>query len=824
MTRKAVAAPLPAADDAAGRVVLRDGSVATLRPSRREDAAGLKRFFHDLSPESRHRRFFTLAEPDDTLIERLCHSTDPARDLTLLAIRIVNGESRPVAVGSYFGESADSAEVAFAVDDRFHGRGLGTVLLERLAASAIAHGFRRFEATTLAENAAMLEVFRESGFEIRARPQSGTIEVRLSLDPTAEAIASEDRRNAQATVASMRPVLEPRAIAIVGASRDAGSLGRRVFAALRSGGYQGAIYPINPQATEIDGVACYPNVRDAPAGIDLAVVTVPRAAVLDVADDCAAAGVKGLLVITAGFAERGDDDGRALQQQLVEKVRAHGMRMIGPNGMGVMNARDGVRMNASFSPIMPAAGHVALSSQSGTLGVAILELATQRGVGFSTVVSVGNKADVSGNDLLQYWEADEDTAVILLYLESFGNPRRFARLARRIGRKKPIVAIKAGRTAAGSRAASNRTAALAASDAAVDAMFRQSGVIRADTIDEMFDVAACLEAQPLPCGRRVAIVTNAGGPGILAIDACEAAGLTSVRDPVDMGPAAAPDDFQHAVEAALSAPDSDALIIIYMPVDPGGSAATLSAIREGIVAGRRAGAVAKPIVACLMASAGPPLPLVAGAERVPAYSFPENAARALGKAAAYSEWRDKMPGLMWTFDDIHADEARTVCRDALASRGGGWLSGDEVRAVLGAYGLPLAADDMESALVQSMIGDGIETMIGAADDPLFGLVVAFGLAGIHGEVFGDVGFRIGPLTDVDAEELLRDIRGLPLLTGHRGRPAADLDGLRELLLRVSRLAVEISEIGELDLNPVVALPPGQGCRIVDARVRVRRRG
>ncbi len=900
--------PLPAGDDTAERVVLRDGSVATLRPSRNDDAPALKQFFHDLSPESRRRRFFTLSEPPDTVIGRLCDSSDPARALTLLAIRTVDGDARPVAVGSYLAESPAVAEVAFAVDDRFHGRGLATVLLERLAASAIAHDFRRFEATTLAENTAMLEVFRESGFEVRARSESGTIAVRLSLDATAETVASGDRRNALATVASIRPMLEPQAVAVVGASRDPGSIGRRVFDALRSSGFRGPVYPINPHAADLGQVPCYANVREAPPGIDLAVVAVPRQAVLSVVDDCAAAGVKGLLVITAGFAEIGDD-GRALQQQLVEKVRGYGMRMVGPNCMGLLNARSDVRLNASFSPIMPSPGRVALSSQSGALGIAILRLAAARGVGLSAFVSVGNKADVSGNDLLQYWEADPHTSVILLYLESFGNPRRFARLARRIGRQKPIVAIKAGRTDAGSRAAGSHTAALAASDTAVGAMFRQSGVIRADTIDEMFDVAACLEAQPLPRGRRVAIVTNAGGPGILAVDACDAAGLVvpqfteatraaltaflppeaSVANPVDLVASAGPAEFRRAIAATLASDDADALIIIHTPVDPASSDAILGGIRDGIRAGRGAGGTDATIVACLMASSGAPVPLELGAERVPVYAFPENAARALARAAAYSEWRAKDPGLFWTFEDIHLDVARGICRGALAARGDGWLTGDEVRALLGAFALPLApgtiartadeaaalahvigfpvvaklsaraiphktdlgavrlnltsdddvrrafadimavartiaaADQIEGVLVQSMIAGGIETIVGVADDPLFGPVVAFGLGGVNVEVIGDVRFRIAPLTDTDADDLLHEIRGLPLLQGYRGHPPADLDALRELLLRVSRLATEVPEIGELDLNPVIALAPGLGCRIVDARVKVRQR-
>ena len=898
--------PLPAGDDAAERVVLRDGSVATLRPSRAGDAAALKQFFRSLSPESRRRRFFTPSEPSDALIDRLCDSSDPARALTLLAIRIVDGEARPVAVGSYLSEGPTVAEVAFAVDDRFHGRGLGTVLLERLAASAIAHGFRRFEATTLAENAAMLEVFRESGFEVRSRPESGTIAVRLSLDATAETVASEDRRNALATVASIKPLLEPQAVAVVGASRTTGGIGRRVFEALRTSGYRGPIYPINPHAADLDGVPCYANVREAPPGIDLAVVAVPRQSVPGVIADCAAAAVKALVVITAGFAETGGE-GRALQQQLVETVRGYGMRMVGPNCMGVLNAGAGVRLNASFSPIMPPPGHVALSSQSGALGIAILRLAEARGIGLSTFVSVGNKADVSGNDLLQYWEADANTSVILLYLESFGNPRRFARLARRIGRQKPIIAIKAGRTRAGSRAAGSHTAALAASDAAVDAMFRQAGVIRAGTIDEMFDIAACLEAQPLPRGRRVAIVTNAGGPGILAVDACEAAGLivapfsaptraalsaflppeASVANPVDLVASAGPHDFRRAIETTLASGDADALMILHTPVDPACSEATLAAIRDGIRAAREAGATGTTIAACLMAGSGTLAPLEVGAERVPAYAFPENAARALASAAAYAAWRARDPGLFWTFEDIHVDEARNVCRRALERRGEGWLTGDEVRELLGAFALPLApgatvhsaeeaaalaqvigfpvaaklsaraiahksdvgavrlnltsdlavrraftdimasartlaaGDQIEGVLVQSMVSGGIETMVGVADDPLFGPVVAFGLGGVNVEVLGDVRFRIAPLTDGDAAELLREIRGLPLLQGYRGRPPADLDALRDLLLRVSRLATEVPEIAELDLNPVIALAPGLGCRIVDARVKVR---
>jgi acyl-CoA synthetase (NDP forming) len=425
----------------------------------------------------------------------------------------------------------------------------------------------------LADNHAVLEVFRDSGFEIRSKSSAGCVDVQLSLAPSDESATAAERRDHQATVASLRPILAPRSVAIIGASRTPTHLSRRILDAIVSGGFGGPIYPINPFATEIGRLRCYRSVRDAPSGVDLAIIAVPADRGLAVVEECGAAGVKAVVVITAGFAELGPP-GRTLQDHLVEKVRAFGMRLVGPNCMGVLNTDPGVRLNASFAQRLPPAGRVALASQSGGLGLAILALAAEREIGLSTFVSLGNKADVSGNDLLQYGEEDPKTSVILLYLESFGNPRRFARLARRIGRTKPIVVVKAGRTTAGTRAAGSRhTAGLAASEAAVQALFRQSGVIRADTIDEMFDIAACLDTQPLPRGSRVAIITNAGGPGILAVDACEAAHLVasdfseatrarladclppaaSLGNPIDMVASAGATEYRRAIEVALTA-------------------------------------------------------------------------------------------------------------------------------------------------------------------------------------------------------------------------------------------------------------------------------
>jgi len=914
-----VTPPQPAGDLIdSPRLVLRDGTVASVRASTHADRDAIRRFFHELSPESRRNRFFTASEPPDAVIDRMADSTSPARALTLLVHRLLSDDLRPVAVASYMAVNERVAEVAFAVSDGFQGRGVSTALLERLAVSAARQGFQRFQASTFADNHAMLEVFRDSGYEIRSKTGAGVVDLQLSLTMSAEGVRSSEERDRVAAAASLAPMLEPSAVAVIGASRDTGAIGRRVFDALRAGGFHGPVYPVNPGAPEIDGVPCLPSARELPAGTDLAVVAVPAALVLGVVDDCAAAGVKSLVVISAGFAEAGDA-GRALQRELVERVRNHGMRMVGPNCMGLLNATAKFRLNASFSPMMPAPGRVSLLSQSGALGIAIIDLALERGVGLSTFVSVGNKADVSGNDLLQYWERDPDTDVMLLYLESFGNPRRFARLARRIGRSKPIVAVKAGRTIAGLRAASSHTAALAASDVAVNALFLQSGVIRADTIDEMFDIAACLESQPLPAGARVGIVTNAGGPGILAVDACVAAGLqvvdfsadtrarlqsflrpeANVTNPVDMIASAGPAEYRRAVEAVLTAGEVDALIVIYIPVDRRTAAETHAAIAAGIAAGRQAGAVGKPVLSCLMAEPGARAPMTvdypAGVdparvvhERVPAYGFPENAARALGRIAAYAAWRAQPPALYWTFDDLRADEARELCRAVLDARGGGWLTGEETRRILNAFGLPILptlaartaddaaavaamfgypvvaklhartllhksdagavqvglsseravraafrdlmalaadhgpinADEGEGVVIQPMITGGVETFIGITDDPLFGPLVAFGLGGIHVEILEDVHFRVAPLTDRDADELLHGIRGFKLLQGYRGQKPVDIESLRELLLRVSRLAEEVPEIAELDLNPVIALPPGNGCRIVDARIRV----
>jgi acetyl coenzyme A synthetase (ADP forming)-like protein len=702
---------------------------------------------------------------------------------------------------------------------------------------------------------------------------------------------------------SLTSLLRPRAVAVLGVSRSPAHLGRRVFDALVTAGFAGPIYPVNPNADEIGGRACFASARLLPPGVDLAILAVPPPLTLSAVDDCAAAGIRSLVVITAGFSETGPA-GQALQQELLERVRSHGMRMVGPNCMGLINT--GLRLNASFSPIFPPVGPIALSSQSGALGLALLDLARDRQVGLSTFVSVGNKADISSNDLLEYWETDPETRVILLYLESFGNPRKFAELARRIGRHKPIIAVKAGRTRAGRRAASSHTAALAAADDVVDELFRATGVVRTDTIDEMFDVASYLASQPLPEGGRIAIVTNAGGPGILAVDACERNGLTiadfsaatrtalaaflpptaSVANPVDMVASADGEAYRHAIETVLSASDVDALLVIYIPVEPDRSAAILSGVRDGIAAARAAGCH-KPVLGCLMADAARPLPLHVGTERVPTYAFPENAVRALSHVTRYQAWRAAPVGQTVHFEDIRAAEAQALCAAVVASRGEDWLTPEELWRLLGAYGVPsvlgllvtsaeeaaaqaavmgfpvvakISAHDLvhksdvggvrtdlrtaadvrvavtellataeghglhaDGILLQPMVGDGVETMVGLTHDALFGPVVGFGLGGTEVELEQDLHFRVAPLTDRDADALIRESRAFRRLAGYRGHPAGDVPALSELLLRVSQLAQDVPEVLELDLNPVIVQPRGAGCAIVDARVKVGRR-
>lgn len=713
---------------AQGRVILRDGSTATVRLAQASDAPAMAAFFQALSPESRRRRFFSESKPGMDMIESLCDSSDPRKSMTLLVSRVSDGADRIIATGSYIAHNETSAEYAVAVDDAFQGKGMGALLLERLSVLAVNNGFVHFLAITNPNNQAMLETFRTSGFEIKEQYKDGMVQVDLSVMPREKSVAISEMRDRLSTAASIRPFFKPNAVAVVGASREAGSIGYRIMEQLVSNHFNGPVYPINPKGGVIFSIRAYTSVREIPEQVDLAIIVVPKKAVLGVVDDCAARGVKAVVVISAGFAET-EGDGRELQRQLVEKVRGYGMRMVGPNCLGLINTEPAVQLGGSFSPTYPRHGSIAMSSQSGALGIAVLELATKLNLGLSNFVSVGNKADVTGNDLLQYWEDDPLTNVILLYLESFGNPRRFARIARRVSRTKPIVCVKSGRTNAGTRAASSHTAALAASDVATEALFQQTGVIRAETLEEMFDLAATLAHQPLPRGKRVGIVTNAGGPGILCTDACEAGGLeipvvteqtraqlkaflpaaAALNNPIDMIASAPPEHFSKTIEIALQDPNLDSIIVIYIPVGTADNKAIMEAVAQGVAAGRAAGAREKPVMAVMMTEAHANVPMKVDGETLPRYLFPESAARVLSKVVRYTEWRNAPPAVYTDFDDLDAHRAREICRRVVATRGGGWLLTEEVREVLKAFKLPQPAGGVaksaeEAAQIATAVG------------------------------------------------------------------------------------------------------------------------
>jgi acetyl coenzyme A synthetase (ADP forming)-like protein len=523
--------------------------------------------------------------------------------------------------------------------------------------------------------------------------------VSFPIAHTEEFAEASAERSQKAAWASMKSIFSPRSIAVVGASRRAGQLGREILNNLATTGFHGELYAVNPRVDEIDGVPSFGSLTSIPGPVDLAIIIVPRDAVEAVIDDCVEKGVGAVVLITAGFAETGDE-GRALEQKLMQKVRAAGIRMVGPNCMGVLNTDPLVNMHATFSGVFPPRGAIAMSSQSGALGLAILEHAKMLNLGFSTFISVGNKADVSGNDLIQYWAEDPNTEVMLLYLESFGNPRKFGDIARRVGRKKPIVAVKAGRSAAGARAASSHTGALATSDAIVDDLFRQSGIIRTQTLEELFDVAALLANQPLPLGRRVGIVTNAGGPGILASDACEGSGLeipqlseetqaklreylpaaASVGNPIDMIASASADHYRRTIKLLLDDPSIDAVLVIYIPVLPTDAELVSAAIRECGV-----NACGKTVLATFMSAHGTPAALAP----VPSYRFPERAVTALARATKYAEWRRRPVGHIVAFEDFDRGVLREIVDRKLA-RGGGWLDAADVHAMLLAAHVPTA--------------------------------------------------------------------------------------------------------------------------------------
>jgi acetyl coenzyme A synthetase (ADP forming)-like protein len=754
----------------ASDVVLRDGSTVRIRPVRPTDLRRVEDYLIGLSPETRRLRFWTQAVNVTDLAKRIV-DVDYVDHLTLLVL-VGGDEGRMVGGAQYIRMDGTRAELGLSVTDEYQGRGIGSILVGQMAQAAAANGITIFVAEVLPENHGMINVFRNSGFPVTLRADPGSIEVEFPIGLTEDATERFDERENESAVAAMQTFLSPRSVAVIGASRDSASIGGQLFRNLITSEFHGPVYPVNPKADVVHGVVAYPSIRDTPGPVDVAFIVVPAAHVAAVAEECGEQGVRGLVVISAGFSETGGE-GPARQDELVRICRDHGMRLIGPNCMGIVNTDEEIRLNGTFATVYPPAGRVAFLSQSGALGLAVMQVATELGLGLSTFVSIGNKADVSGNDLVAYWGKDEHTDVILLYLESFGNPRRFARLAREIGRRKPIIAVKSGRSAAGQRAAASHTGALlASSDVTVDALFGQSGVIRTDTLEEMFDVATILASQPAPRGDRIAIVTNAGGLGILCADTCEANGLqvpplsdattgrlrsflpaeASVGNPVDMIASAGGEDYRRAIETVAADPSVDALIVIYIPPQATRTAEIGHAIVEAVNA--LDGKI--PVATTWMSTRGLPEELHEASTRIPAFAFPEAAAIAMAHACRYGDWRGRAEGSVPAFHDTDPDPAVASIAQALG-RGDEWLKADEVERTLAAYGLPFvhtrrATTPEEAATAAAGLSGTIA-------------LKAFGPDIVHKTDIGAVRLNLGSPGEV--EEAARQMSETVAAAGHR---------------------------------------------------------
>jgi acyl-CoA synthetase (NDP forming)/GNAT superfamily N-acetyltransferase len=897
--------------------LLTDGGTVEVRPARAQDFEAVRAMHAAMSPDNIYLRFFSMspaaAEQEAT---RVCREPD-AGHAALLAWQ----DDRLVGVGAY--EPAGKpgvAEVAFAVPDDMHGRGIASLLLEHLVWQARQRDLRTFTGETLAENSAMLRVFADAGLPAKRRIADGVVELTFPLPvgpdehrlgSYLEAVAS---RESQADVASLRPLLRPRSVAVVGASRRRATVGRAILHNIATGGFTGHVYAVNPHAPamEMEGVPCLASVDDLPGPVDLAVIAVPPPAVPEVAAQCGRDGVRALIVISES---RG-----AVGAELKAVCRRYGMRLLGPSCFGVIVPWIG--LDATFTAGHPVRGVAGLMVQSGGVGIALLEQMSRLGIGVSSFVSAGDKYDVSPTDLLTWWAQDEVTQLAVLYVESFGNPRKFAGAARRVAQRMPVLTVVGTRSPAGHRAASH-TAAAATPLASQEAMFDLAGVIATRSLGELVDTAALLACQPLPAGNRVAIIANAGGAAALAADACADHGLQVVQlgaatqralrgllppaavvtGPVDTCAVVTTDAFRACVEEVAADDGVDVVLAVAVPtafsdLSAAVAQAVLSkplavALLDGAESVRRlkrlpvaqppSGPPADTGPAGGPPAAGPAAVIdvaAAAVTGVPCYADPDDAARALGHAVRYRAWRGRQRGKVPELEGLRAPDARTLVTGFLAgSPAGGWLPQASAAELVSCYGVPLvatmtAASEQEAAaaaeqlggpvvlkaeaeglvhrtgtggvlvdlrtpqevaeayrtltagfgprlqrvLVQPMLAGGIEVMIGVVQEPVFGPLVVFGSGGAATEVAGDQVRRLTPLTDADAEEMIRAVRSAPLLAGDRGTPPAATAGLADALLRVSRLADDLPEVSELDLNPVLARPDGVWC--VDVRVRI----
>ncbi len=811
-----VTAPRGEAPERSVDVALRDGSTVHLRPVRAGDGPAMRAFFDALSPESIGLRFFGV--PNVDWVTKWAVDVD--RDDRYALVATSGPEHAIVAHGAYVRSRAHGAEVAFVVADAWQRRGIATIMLGQLAAAAAEQGITVFAAEVLPHNHRMIDVFRNSGFPVELRGRGDSIEVRFPTSLSEQALVQFEQREATAAAAAVRSVLHPASVAVIGACASRGTLGGDALHNVLEGGFAGPIYPIDAAVRAVAGLPSFGSIADLCARVDLAIVAVAASEVAEVARACGAAGVRSLLVLSGGFADAGAE-GAGRQRELLSICRENGMRLVGPASLGIVNPAPKARLHATVAGTMPPFGRLGVLSQSAGIGAAIIELSGRRGLGVSSFVSVGDRADISSNDLLHYWEQDADTAVAALYLESFGNPRRFARTARRFSRSKPIVVVKGGRTPAGVRAASSRAGALlAAAEVTVDALFEQAGVIRADTIGELFDVASLLCQQPVPAGRRVAIVCNAGGPGVLAADAGDADGLevvelapglkralreflpvgASVENPIDMRAGAGAEDYGRVIAALVESRAADAILTIFVPS---------SACGAGDVAREvHAAACAAPEVSfasVYMGCEAESVELEAREARVPSFDFPEEAARALAHAGRYGSWRARAPGAVVEFADTRPDEAAAIIVGGL-STGGGWLGPAEVMALLRCYGLPL---------LELRVVHGAAAAVAAAAE-LGGAValkaVAAGL--VRKRDAGAV--RIGLESAAEVRRAASEIRAAVGALGHR------LDALLVQPMAAVGVELTIGVAHDANFGPVMVCGPADATAALlhDAAARI----
>jgi acyl-CoA synthetase (NDP forming)/RimJ/RimL family protein N-acetyltransferase len=859
-------------------VLLRDGRAAHIRPIQPEDRDLLVEFYSRVSDESKYYRFFSpmpeLSERDLDRFTRVDHRDRVAMILTVAG--------QMIAVGRYDMIRPGYAEVAFLVEDKHQGRGIGQLLLEHLAQAGRERGIEEFVAEVLPDNQAMIHTFKDAGYQVKSTYEDGVMELVFRIDPTDTAIGVMEQREHRAEYASIERFFSPRSVAIIGASRRQDTIGRALVRHLVLGNFTGRIHVVNPSADSVSGMPAWKSVGEIPGDVDVAIVAVPAESVQDVVLDCAAKGVHGLVVISSGFAETGEE-GRMRQRRLVGLSRSYGLRLIGPNALGIINTDPDVQLNASLSSVMPPRGRAGFFCQSGALGSAILEKVQNRGLGLTTFVSAGNRADVSGNDLLQYWEEDDATEVVLLYLESIGNPRKFSRIARRVSRRKPIVAVRSGRSSQGVPMG-HAVRKIGAPAQAVDAMFRQAGIIQVESLEEMFDVAQLLAHQPLPRGRRVAIVGNSDALGLLAADAANSVGLVVNRQEA-LGADATAEDFEDALDAAIDDPEVDAVVAIFIPpLNVAGAREDVANVLAAV--GEQSD---KPIVSTFLGTEGVPellrVPDVAGSSAgrgsVPSYPAVEAAVRALAHVVEYAVWV-RVPQATVAEPSVNdLDAARHLVNEVLMRHPEGRdLDFDEQNRLLRAYGIDLwdtyavasldeattagealgwdvvlkatadhlrdrpdlahvwrnidNPDEMADAwgslnalitdpdragfVVQRNAPPGVPVTIATMEDPLFGPVLSFGMGGPLTELLGDRSFRIPPLADHDAQDMVREIKASPLLFGYRGSEIVDVAEIERLVRQVAQLQHDLPQVRALQLPLVLA--GAAGATVLGASVRV----